>query len=51
MPNCIIRYESGNPIVSVKGYWTYPASVDTSPSRSVFFYQSNLLELGRAQVS
>jgi hypothetical protein len=31
--------------------WTCPASVDTSPSRSVLVYQSNLLELSRAQIS
>ncbi len=30
--------------------WTYPASVDTFPSRSVLFSQSNLLKLGGTQV-
>jgi hypothetical protein len=28
--------------------WTCPGSVDTFPSRSGFFFQSNLLELSRA---
>jgi hypothetical protein len=28
--------------------WTCPGSVDTFPSRSVLFSQSNLLELSRA---
>jgi hypothetical protein len=31
--------------------WTYPASVDTSASRSVLSYQSNLLELRWAQIA
>jgi hypothetical protein len=31
--------------------WTCPGTVDTFPSRSVLFYQSNLLELGGAQIS
>jgi hypothetical protein len=31
--------------------WTYPASVDTSASRSILSYQSNLLELGGAQIA
>ena len=30
--------------------WTYPASVDTFPSRSGLFSQSNLLKLGGTQV-
>jgi hypothetical protein len=35
--------------VLVEG-WTYPASVDTSLSRGVLFFQSNLLELSGAHV-
>jgi hypothetical protein len=31
--------------------WTCPSSVDTFSSRSVHFYQSKLLELGRAQIA
>jgi hypothetical protein len=31
--------------------WTYPGMVDTFPLRSVPFSQSNLLELGGAQIS
>jgi hypothetical protein len=33
------------------GPWTWLASVDISPSRSVLFSQFNLLVLGGAQVS
>ena len=39
------------PISATYTVWTYPASVDTSPSRSVFSYQFNLLELGGAQIA
>ena len=41
--------KKGDPIV-VEG-WTCPGTVDTFPSRSVLFFQSNLLELGRAQIA
>src|SRR5215216_745652 len=34
----------------IDNVWTCPCSVDTFPSRSVLFSQSNLLVLGRAQM-
>ena len=37
-------------VAAVK-FWTCPASADTSPSRNVLFSQSNLLELGGAQIA
>jgi hypothetical protein len=42
------KIEIRTPTGSVSPIWTYPGSVDTSPSRSIFVLQSNLLKLSRA---